>query len=455
MLKPDMREASSSPDLSSGQPLNSGRILFVDDDEDVLKAAALTLGRQGLQVTTARSVAEAWSALAVAPVDVILLDLNFSRGATDGEEGIRCLAEILVQDPDAVVVVVTGHSGVNIAVTAMRAGASDFVMKPWRNERLAETLQTAVQLRRRRREARAAARDRTPEEVREGDAAMLGQSPAVERVRAVVSRIAPTDAPVLILGEAGTGKSLIARTIHRRSGRADRPFVTVDFGSLGEEAASAALFGREGWGGALAEAFGGVLVLDEVGEMTPSTQARLLAVLENQQAADLRLLSTTRRRRETLRGKGGLRDDLLVRLDTVEIFAPPLRERGGDVLILAEHFLRVFAQRYDKPLGVLTPDAAAAIAEHAWPGDVRALRQAMERCVIFAEGGRYELSDVPMNDPASGDGPAPRPTLNLARSERALIAEALRKNAFNVSHTAKQLGITRAALYRRMAKHGL
>ena len=453
-----MPEAASSPDLPSGQTPDSGHILFVDDDEDVLKAAALTLGRQGLRVTSARSIGEAWSALAVAPVDVILLDLNFSRGATDGEEGIRCLADIMAQDPDAVVVVVTGHSGVNIAVTAMRAGASDFVMKPWRNERLAETLRMAVQLRRRRREARAAG-GRPPEESGDGGAAMLGESPAIDRVRALVRRVAPTDAPVLILGEAGTGKSLIARTIHRRSDRADRPFIAVDIGGLGEDAASRALFGDVGGGrggpGALAEARGGTLVLDEIGETPPPIQARLLAALEDRTAANVRLVSTTRRRREALRGRGGLRDDLLVRLDTVEIFAPPLRERGGDVLILAEHFLRLFAQRYGKPVGVLAPDAATAIAEHNWPGDVRALRQAMERCVIFAEGDRYELSDVPMNDPASNGEQAPRPTLNLARSERALIAEALKKNSFNVSHTARQLGITRAALYRRMAKHGL
>ena len=192
-----------------------------------------------------------------------------------------------------------------------------------------------------------------------------------------------------------------------------------------------------------------------MGEITAPLQGRLLAALDAPDALELRLVSATRRRRETLRGRSGLREDLLVRLNTVEILAPPLRERGGDVLLLAEHFLRLFAQRYGKPLRALSPEAAEAIAEHSWPGDVRALRQAMERCVIFAEGGRYELADVPMGDPTADDGAPTRPTLDLAHSERALIVQVLKKNAFNVTQAARQLGLTRAALYRRMAKHGL
>jgi DNA-binding NtrC family response regulator len=429
-------------------------VLFVDDDEDVLKAAVLALGRQGLAVTTARNPAEAWSVLAAGPVDVVLLDLNFSRGATSGEEGFRCLVDIVAQDADAVVVVVTGHSGVNIAVAAMRAGASDFVMKPWRNERLAETLHAAVALRRRRREA-AASRAGAQGEAWDAGAPILGDSPAIERVRALIRRAAPTPAPVLIHGEAGTGKSLMARSIHLQSGRGEGRFVAVDFASLDEWAAALALFGDAAAQGALAQARGGTLCLDEAGEIPPLLQGRLLAALDGADAAEARLVSTTRRRREALRGRGGLREDLLVRLDTIEIFAPPLRERGDDAVILAEHFLRLYAQRYGKPVRALSPEAADAIAGHAWPGDVRALRQAMERCVIFAEGGRYERDDLPLGDPAPEEAAPARSPLDLARSERALILQALTKNAFNVSHAARQLGITRAALYRRMAKHGL
>jgi len=446
-----MSDVTSSPDPSS-----AGHVLFVDDDEDVLKAARLALGRHGMRVTPARHPTEAWSVLAAGPVDVVLLDLNFSRGATTGEEGFQCLTDIVAQDPDAVVVV-TGHSGVNIAVAAMRAGASDFVMKPWRNDRLVATMQAAVELRRRRREG-AALTARGANGVAaypDGGAAILGDSPAIQRVRAVIRRVAPTDAPVLIHGEAGTGKSLMARAIHMQSARAERPFAPVDIGGLGEDAASAALFGDAGAPGALAEARGGTLFLDEAGEMTPRLQARLLAALEQPVAMDIRIVAATRRRREALRGRDGLRDDLLFRLNTVEIIAPPLRERPGDALILAEHFLRLFALRYGKPARRLSPEAAEAIAEHPWPGDVRALRQAMERCVIFSEGGRHELADIPLAEPAE-DSPVPaRPTLDLARSERALIVQALKKNAFNVSHAARQLGLSRASLYRRMAKHGL
>jgi len=447
-----MSDTPSSPD-----PAPEGHILFVDDDEDVLKAARMALGRHGMRVTTARHPAEAWSVLAAGPVDVILLDLNFSRGATTGEEGFQCLTDVVAQDPDAVVVVVTGHSGVNIAVAAMRAGASDFVMKPWRNDRLVATMQAALELRRRRREA-AAGRARGANAASafpDGGAAILGDSQAIQRVRALIRRAAPTDASVLIYGEAGVGKSLMARAIHLQSARAQGPFAPVDCGGLGEDDAASALFGDAQTPGALAQARGGALFLDEVGEMSPRLQARLVAALEQPTAMDMRVVAATRRRREALRGRDGLRDDLLFRLNTVEIHAPPLRERDGDALILAEHFLRLFALRYGKPARCLSPEAAEAIAEHPWPGDVRALRQAMERCVIFSEGGRHELADIPLAEPAE-DSPVPaRPTLDLARSERALIVQALKKNAINVSHAARQLGLSRASLYRRMAKHGL
>jgi DNA-binding NtrC family response regulator len=440
-----MSEPPSIPD-----PAYAGHILFVDDDEDILKAARLALGRHGVRVTTARHPAEAWSVLAAEPVDVVLLDLNFSRGATTGDEGFQCLTDIVAQDPDAVVVVVTGHSGVNIAVAAMRAGASDFVMKPWRNDRLVATIQVALDLRRRRREgARGAGA------FQDGGAAILGDSPAIQRVRALIRRAAPTDASALIHGEAGTGKSLMARAIHLQSARAEGPFTPVDFGNLSEDAAASALFGDDRTPGALAQARGGTLFLDEVGEVAPPLQARLLAALDQSATVEMRIVSATRRRREALRGREGLRDDLLFRLNTVEIFAPPLRERGGDTLILAEHFLRLFALRHGRPSRALSPEAAVAIAEHPWPGDVRVLRQAMERCVIFSEGGRHELADIPLFEPTEDGAAPPPPNLDHARSERALIAQALKKNAFNVSHAARQLGLTRAALYRRMAKHGL
>jgi len=455
---------------SAASAARRDHVLFVDDDADVLKAAGLLLDRHGLRMTGARHPSEAWSVLAAEPVDAILLDLNFARGAVSGEEGFRCLDEIMAHDPDAVVVVVTGHSGVNVAVAAMRAGASDFVTKPWSNTRLIATLETALELRRRRRESAALKADGAalPREV--GDTDMLfGDSPAIGRARDLIRRAAPTDASVLIHGEPGTGKSLMSRMLHRQSARASGPYVPVDLTALSADEMETALFGdRRNDGetlGALADARGGTLFLDEVGALTPAVQARLLAALEvhgvrspgadRTVATDVRIVAATRRRREELNGRGGLRADLLYRLNTVEVFAPPLRERGGDTLMLAHYFLRLFALRYGRPLKPLTDEASDAIVEASWPGDVRALRQAMERCVILAEGDRYEIGDIPFPN-SGGEGEASmRPNLNLGESERALVAAALKRNSFNVSHAAKQLGLTRAALYRRMAKHGL
>jgi DNA-binding NtrC family response regulator len=430
-------------------------VLFVDDDPDVLKAAGLLLGRHGLRMTEARTPAEAWSVLAAEPVDAILLDLNFARGATSGDEGFQCLDDILARDPDAAVVVVTGHSGINIAVAAMRAGASDFVMKPWNNDRLISTINTALETRRRRLKAATAnaqAAAAAPD-VWMDSAPLLGESPAIQRVRDLVRRAAPTDASVLIHGEAGTGKTLIARNLHLQSARASGPFVPVDLAGLSLDEAETALFG-----GAIEQARGGTLLLEEVAALAPVLQIRLLDMLDARRtgraALDVRVLAATRQR-EALTGPQGLRDDLFYRLGTVEILAPPLRERGGDALILARHFLHLYAQRYGRAVKGLAPEVIETIAESPWPGDVRALRQAMERCVIFAEGDSYQLSDLALTESQHTPATPARSDLNLVESERALISRALKRHNFNVSHAARELGLTRAALYRRMAKHGL
>jgi DNA-binding NtrC family response regulator len=381
-----------------------GHVLVVDDDADVQQAAGLLLGRHGFHVSMAAQPAQLWSVLAgtpvPGPVDVILLDLNFSRGAVSGAEGFDCLAQIMAHDASAVVVVVTGHSGINIAVQAMRAGASDFVMKPWNNARLLATLEVALALRRRRLDDAQAPGGRAGAEAAGGDEnLLLGESAAMDRVRALIRRAAPTQASVLIWGAAGTGKSLIARTLHRQSPRAGGPFVCVDLFALSS---------------------------DEGGPI----------------------------------GRDGVRADLLFRLNTVEIAVPPLGARDGhgvgDARLLAEHFLRLFADRHGRPQKPLSPQAAEAITATTWPGEVRGLRQAMERCVIFSDGLVYEAADVhaqgmvPAGDPTAVD-----PSPSLADTERALVAAALNRAGFNVSHAAKALGLTRAALYRRMAKHGL
>lgn len=449
----------------------AGHVLFVDDDPDILTTASLLLNRNGFRISTARNPTEAWSVMANEPMDVVLLDLNFTRGATTGDEGFTHLRDIVAQDPDAVVVVVTGHSGVNIAVAAMRAGASDFVMKPWSNERLLTTLRTSVELRRRRREASALKAENAAlnSEVWGPSAPLLGSSPAIKRVKDLISRMAPTDAAVLIYGPAGSGKSLIARRLHGQSHRATGSFIPVDLGVLSAEDAERALFGNKDSNidepGAFIAAQGGTLFLDEISGLAPLLQTRLLKALESGRvdppgsrhplAFDIRIISATRRTREDLLARGGLNHELLYRLNTLEIFSPPLSQRGEDAVLLAEHFLRLYAKRHGRSALGLTPAARDAILKDPWPGDVRALRQTMERCVIFAEGPRYEITDLALSitGAASGTDPAPLPT--LAMSEREMIASALNSYSFNISHAAKALGLSRAALYRRMARYGL
>jgi DNA-binding NtrC family response regulator len=424
--------------MGEGLSSDSGTVLFVDDDADVLTAARVLLGRNGYRMFTAQSPAQAWSVLAAQAVDVILLDLNFSRGATSGAEGFEWLAEIRAQDRDAIVVVVTGHSGVNIAVAAMKAGASDFVMKPWSNPRLLETVRSAHALRAHRRRAAAGEGAATVDE----DLLIIGESPAIQRARDRINRAAPTGAAVLLMGEAGSGKSLAARVLHARSSRSDRPFVRLDLRGLAQEGAAAAL------ARAAAEADGGTLFLDELAVLPGAAQGELLAAIEA--GADLRLVSATRGGPD---GLASLRDDLRGRLDTVEIVLPPLAERGDDAVLLAQHFERLFSHRYGHPSKPLAADAIQRLKDHPPAGGVRGLRQAVERAVVLGEGDSITVADLaPRAVTVEGTAVS---DLNLARSEKAIVEAALKRHAHNVSQAARELGLTRAALYRRMVKHGL
>ncbi|HEY0052396.1 MAG TPA: sigma-54 dependent transcriptional regulator [Caulobacteraceae bacterium] len=450
-------------------------ILVVDDDADVLQSVRMLLSREAMTVSTAAGPAEALSRLTAESFDVVLLDLNFSRGATAGDEGLGCLQDILGHDPDAVVVVVTGHSGVNIAVSAMRAGASDFVTKPWSNERLVATVTMAVELRRRRRQARAfqaennaLVRDAYPEAV------LLGSSPVMSRLRDLIARAGPTEANVLILGEHGSGKELVARALHLASSRGPGPFIPVDLAALPEARFEAELFGERGLGedrpGRLVAAHGGTLFLDEIGNLPLPLQVKLLSAIERRQVTPVggdkpvplnaRIVAATNLTRAHLYSEAVFRADLLYRLNTVELNVPPLRDRGDDIVELARHYLRHYARRYGRSeKKALSEATAVALRADAWPGNVRALRHAMERAVILSEGAAYEVHDFVLTGPAArtrGRGaPAAPDDLNLERSERTKIVQALQKHHYNVSHAARDLGLTRAALYRRMEKHGL
>jgi len=410
----------------------SPAILFVDDDADIQKAARLLAERHGMTMIGAPDPDAAWARLAEQAFDVVLLDLNFSRGRTSGEEGFAMLRRLLAADRDAVVIVVTGHSGINIAVEAMRAGASDFVIKPWSNDKLVAALERAVALRRAK---LAAGQGSGPDE----DRLILGEDPAIERLRAMIERIAPTDAAVLVTGPAGSGKSLAARAIHAASRRAGQPLIVLSAGAIEDE---------ERLRACVAEACGGTLVIDDV-EALPGRLQPVLA----QALGETRPIATSRLDRMSLRD--ALNADLLFRINTVELAIPALARREGDAVRLARHFLDRFAARHGRPVLPLSEEAAGWIGTHAWHGDVRGLRQAMERAVLLGEGDAYGISDLAPGEIDAGVASPSGGDLNLERTERALVEAALKRHAFNVSRAAAELGLTRTALYRRMAKYGL
>ncbi|HMI20372.1 MAG TPA: sigma-54 dependent transcriptional regulator [Sphingomonas sp.] len=458
--------------------------VVIDDDADILLAARLLLRELFAEVVTTPSPSQAMEVIAERSPDAILLDANFMRGATDGREGFLWLGRILEKDPEAVVVLITAHGGVQIAVEAMKQGATDFVSKPWNNERLLATVRTAAALRSQRRatgvekaKAQAIAMPAA------GEIPLLGDSAAMRRVLALIDRAAPTEANVLITGENGTGKELVAREIHRRSHRADKVMLSVDLGAIAEHLIDSELFGhvkgsftdaRADRIGRMQAADGGTLFLDEVGNLPLHLQPKLLTALEQRQVTpvgankpvpiDIRIVSATNLRAEQIEDPAVFRTDLLFRLNTVEIELPPLRERAEDVPQLLEHFLHLYARKYGKPARALPGSVLAALAGYDWPGNVRALRHAAERAVILAEGEAYGLSDFPLarSAPALRVSPEALPQvapvdagLNLGKAEKQMIERALQKHAYNISAAATELGLTRGSLYRRMEKHGL
>lgn len=459
------------------------RCIVIDDDEDILLSARLLLRDLFKDVATFQSPEEALASMAEALPDVVLLDANFGRGATNAAEGFQWLAEILALDPEAVVVMITAHGGVQIAIEAIKRGATDFVSKPWSNERLLATVRTAASLRNSR-EAAVTERKRAvaiAAPASGGETPLLGKSPAIERIFSLIARAAPTEANVLILGENGTGKELVARELHRRSSRADGVLVSVDLGAVAENLFESELFGhvkgaftdaRADRVGRLQAANGGTLFLDEVGNLPLHLQPKLLTALEQRQVIpvgankpvpiDVRVIAATNLPPERLNDESLFRQDLLFRLNTVEIELPPVRERREDILMLVHHFVALYSKKYGKPERELPPQVAAALEAYDWPGNVRALRHAAERAVILAGDDAFTLEDfslsrtAPRGVPAAPQAaPLPVGDLNLDRAEKQMVETALKKHSYNISLAAAELGLTRASLYRRMEKHGL
>src|ERR1700677_1165393 len=466
--------------INAGLPAHAGsrmhqaaapRILIADDQADVLEALRLLLKGEGYQIDAAGSPAAVITALEARDFDVVIMDLNYTRDTTSGQEGLDLLSRIQAIDSVLPVIVMTAWATVGLAVEAMRGGARDFVQKPWENERLLTIVKTQIDLSNAiRRGMRLEAEN--PLLRAEGVPSLIAESQAMQPVLQMISRVGPSDANVLITGEPGTGKEVIAKTLFAISSRSAKPMVTVNAGGLAEGVFESELFGhvKGAFTDAKADrvgrfelADGGTLFLDEIANVPMNLQAKLLRALETGELervgssttrrVDVRIISATNADVQNEVSGGRFREDLLFRLNTIEIHLPPLRERKEDIPLLAHHFLRQSAQRYRKQLEGFEPVALQILLDRPWPGNIRELDHSIERAVLMAEGSAVRASDL-------GLRPAREASLRLDEMsiedvERVLIQKALARFGGNVSHASKALGLSRSALYRRLQKYSL
>jgi DNA-binding NtrC family response regulator len=446
------------------------RILIADDQPDVLEALRLLLKSEGFQIETANSPAGILKALELRDYDVVLMDLNYARDTTSGQEGLDLLARLHSADESLPVVVMTAWGTVNVAVEAMRRGARDFIQKPWENERLLTILRTQTELGRAlRRSNRLEAQNRVLQA--DGGPALIAEAPAMHPVLQIIGRVGPSDANVLITGENGTGKGLVAQALHGVSQRASRPIVTINAGGVSEGVFESELFGhvkgaftdaKQDRVGRFELADGSTLFLDEIANVPLSQQQKLLRVLETGEferlgssktrKADVRLISATNADLNAEVAAGRFRQDLLFRLNTIEIKLPALRDRREDIPLLAKHFLKMHAQRYRKALTGFDPAALQTLVDHPWPGNVRELDHAVERAVLMAQGNTIRVPDLGLRTTTEGGGRLE--DMSLEEVEAFLIKKAMARYG-NVSHAAKALGLSRSALYRRLERYRL
>jgi len=448
---------------------DTAHILILDDDVDVAYAAQMLLRRRHGRVTTLDDPARLPALLDAGIPDVVLLDLNFTPGRIDGAEGLAVLDRLRALAHPPAVIALTAYADVPLAVEALKRGAGDFITKPWDNARLIAAVDAALA----RRAARANA----------GFNDLMGESAAMREVKAMIASVAPTEANVMVLGENGAGKELVARAIHAASRRAGQTFLAVDMGALPESTFESELFGhRKGSftdakadrAGRFQAARGGSLFLDEIGNMPLASQAKLLTALERREvtpigadrpeAIDVRIVSATNLEEARLFDPGVFRPDLLFRLNTIVIRVPPLRARRDDIPGLLHHYLSLYETQYQRPVRELAPGALERLCAWDWPGNVRALRHACERAVILAAQAEYRYEDFGLAAPAQAPVSVPAPVSAPARAdgefklgalERETIAAALDKAKGNISLAARMLGLSRAALYRKLGKHGI
>src|SRR5437660_8334057 len=450
---------------------HSYRVLLADDQADIRDALRLLLKREGYETQGVASPAEALSAIESREFDAVLMDLNYARDTTSGQEGLDLLTRIQMLDSTLPVIVMTAWSSIELAVEAMRRGARDFVQKPWENTRLLAILRTQIELRQALRQAsRLEAENRILRA--ESHPTYLAKSPAMAPVLELIGQIGPSDANVLITGEHGTGKEVVARTLHMLSSRASRPMVTVNTGGLPEGTFESELFGhvKGAFTDARSDRIGrfeladkGTIFLDEIANVPIKQQAKLLRVLETGEmervgssktkSVDARVLSATNADLKVESTKGTFRADLLFRLNTIEIHLPPLRDRREDIPLLAQHFLKGYAQRYRKQAHRFDPAAMQKMLEYFWPGNVRELDHAIERAVLLSQGESIRPSDLGLSDKRESTSSIEE--MSLEEVESLLIRKTLSRYSGNISHAAEALGLSRSALYRRIQKYGL
>jgi DNA-binding NtrC family response regulator len=468
---PPTSSAHGNSILRHIKPGMTPRVLVADDQKHILEAIELLLKPQGYKVDLAHSPLALRESLSGTSYDAVLIDLNYARDTTSGQEGLDLLSDIIAIDSSLPVIVMTAWGNVQLAVEAMRRGARDFIQKPWENDRLLAILRTQVELRQALREAeRLAAENRLLN--LQSQTELVATAPSMMQVLKTIERVAPSDANVLITGEHGTGKEVVARTIHKLSLRANRPFVAVNTGGLAEGVFESELFGhvrgaftdaRSDRIGRFQLADGGTIFLDEIGNVPVRQQAKLLRVIESgelesvgssrSRQIDVRVISATNTDLPAATRSGQFREDLLFRLNTVEIHLPPLRERREDIPVLAAFFLAQYATRYRSAVTGLNPTALQSLLQHFWPGNVRELEHAIERALLMCTSAEIQPADLGLA--------TPRPIssnledLSLEAVESILIRKALQRFEGNVSQAAEALGLSRGALYRRMEKHGI
>lgn len=455
-----------------------GTIVVVDDNRSMLTAVEILLGGIFEKVVTLSSPNRLISTLREVKADVLLLDMNFSSGINSGNEGLYWLSEVKKNDPSIEVVLFTAYADIDLAVKAMQRGATDFVVKPWNNAKLVATLQAAFALRKSRSEAKQLGdikRSFSPESTTAENSMFWGMSPAMRRLRAIVEKVADTDANILITGENGTGKEMLAREIHRLSKRKDELIVTVDLGAIPETLFESELFGhikgaftdaRTDRAGKFEAASNGSLFLDEIGNLPYHQQAKLLTAIQSRSIVrvgsntpipvNIRLISATNRDLNQMVAAGEFREDLLYRINTIHIEIPPLAQREEDIVPLAGIFLKRYASKYNKSCSGFDDSALAKLADHNWPGNIRELQHTVEKAVILADGDLISADELLISRrEGSGEGTQTVAASTLEEMERSMIANAMQRHGGNLSAVASQLGVTRQTLYNKIKKYNL